>query len=225
MCPSADAGVPEIPPSPRGVRVQRVVTSGSIRHGGSSVELENNVWLVGDDERCVVIDPGHDGRAIVKSIPVGRKVTAVVSTHGHQDHINAVAQVCDATRAPSYLHPADRVLWDRLYPVTPDKDLADGDVITVGDVDLHVIHTPGHTPGSCCLYAPAPQVLFSGDTLFPGGPGATGRELSDFDTIIDSIRTKLFTLPEETVVLPGHGDATLIGAESPHLTEWVERGW
>lgn len=225
MPPTADSGLPEIAPSPGGVRITRVVTTGTIDHGDRRVDLENNVWVVGDDKECVVIDPGHDGRTIVKSVPREVKVKAVISTHGHQDHINAVAQVCDATRAPSHLHPADRVFWDVLYPVTPDRDLADGDVITVGDVDLHVIHTPGHTPGSCCLYAPALDVLFSGDTLFPGGPGATGGPHSDFDTIIESIRGKLFTLPEETVVLPGHGDATVIGAESPQLDEWVARRW
>lgn len=221
---SDTAGMPDLAPSKGGVRVERVVTSGTFELDGGSWEVENNVWVVGDDKECVVIDPAHDARTIVKSIPRQRKVTAVLCTHAHNDHINGVGEVCDATRAPAYLHPEDRVLWDQLYPVTPDRELRDGDVITVGDVHLHVIHTPGHSPGACCFYAPELGVLFSGDTLFNGGPGATGRSYSDFPTIIDSIRDKLLTLPDETVVLTGHGESTVIGAEAPHLHEWVDRG-
>jgi glyoxylase-like metal-dependent hydrolase (beta-lactamase superfamily II) len=218
--------MPDIAPSQGGVRVERVVTSGSIESSHGTVDLENNTWVVGTDTECLLIDAGHDGRAIVKALPHERRVTGVLVTHGHRDHIDAVGEVCDGTRAPAYLHPADRMLWDLLYPVTPDGDLADGQVFTIGDVDLHVVHTPGHTPGSCCFYAPQLEAVFTGDTLFPGGPGATGgRPYSDFDTIIESIRTRLFTLPEETVVLPGHGESTVIAAESPHLDEWVARRW
>jgi glyoxylase-like metal-dependent hydrolase (beta-lactamase superfamily II) len=216
--------VPDIAPSAGGVRVERLVTSGTFELDGGSWEVDNNVWIVGDDKECVVIDPAHDARAIVKSVPHDRKVTAVLCTHAHNDHINGVGEVCDATRAPAYLHPDDRVLWDAVYPVTPDRELRDGDTITVGDVELHVIHTPGHSPGACCFYAPQLGVVFSGDTLFIGGPGATGRSYSDFPTIIDSIRDKLLTLPDETVVLTGHGDSTVIGAEAPHLQEWLDRG-
>jgi glyoxylase-like metal-dependent hydrolase (beta-lactamase superfamily II) len=216
--------VPDIAPSAGGVRVERLVTSGTFELDGGSWEVDNNVWIVGDDKECVVIDPAHDARAIVKSVPHDRKVTAVLCTHAHNDHINGVGEVCDATRAPAYLHPEDRVLWDAVYPVTPDRELRDEDTITVGDVELHVIHTPGHSPGACCFYAPQLGVVFSGDTLFNGGPGATGRSYSDFPTIIDSIRDKLLTLPDETVVLTGHGDSTVIGAEAPHLQEWLDRG-
>ena len=196
--------MPVIAPSAGGVRVDRVVTSGTFELDGGSWEVDNNVWVVGDDKECVIIDAAHDGRTIVKSIDLERRVVAVISTHAHNDHINAVGEVCDGTRAPAYLHPADRMLWDELYPVTPDHELADGQVITVGDVDQHVLHTPGHTPGSCCLYAPALDVVFT--------------------TIIESIRDRLLTLPDETVVLTGHGDATVIGAEAPHLQEWLDRG-
>jgi glyoxylase-like metal-dependent hydrolase (beta-lactamase superfamily II) len=217
--------MPDIAPSPGGVRVERIVTSGTIESAHGTIELENNTWVVGGGTECLLIDAGHDGRRIVKSIPLERRVRGVLITHGHQDHINAVGEVCDGTRAPAYLHPADRPLWDEVYPVTPDRELAEGDVLTIDDVDLHVIHTPGHTPGSCCFYAPALDALFTGDTLFPGGPGATRNPYSSFETIIDSIRTRLFTLPEETVVLPGHGEATVIGAESPQLQEWIDRGW
>lgn len=218
------APVPGVVASAGGVGVERLVTSGTFELDGGSWEVDNNVWVVGDERECIVIDPAHDGRTIVKSLPNGRRVVGVVATHAHNDHINGVGEVCDATRAPSYLHPADRVLWDQLYPVTPDRELADGDRITVGDVELEVLHTPGHSPGSCCLYAPALGVVFTGDTLFQGGPGATGRSYSDFPTIIASIRDRLLGLPAETVVLTGHGDSTTVGAEAPHLQEWVDRG-
>lgn len=217
--------MPDITPSAGGVRVERVVTTGTLTTSDGEVTLENNTWIVGDDRQCVIIDAGHDGRAIVKAIARGRAVLGVLVTHGHFDHLDAVGEVCDGTRAPAYLHPADRFLWDEHYPVTPDRDLVDGGTITVGDVTLEVLHTPGHTPGSCCLYAPQLGVVFSGDTLFPGGPGATRHDYSDFDTIIESVRTRLFTLPSDTVVLPGHGEATRVGTEAPQLQEWVDRGW
>ena len=204
----------DIAPSAGGVRVERLVTSGTFELDGGSWEVENNVWIVGDDKECVVIDPAHDGRRIVKSIPHERKVIGVIATHAHNDHINALGEVCDSTRAPAYLHPDDRVLWDQLYPVTPDRELADGDVITVGDVDLHVIHTPGHTPGAVSLYAPQLGVVFTGDTLFNGGPGATGRSFSDEATILKSISQRLLPLPADTVVHTGHGDDTTLGAEA-----------
>ena len=209
--------MPDIAPSPGGVRVERVVTAAS--------GLENNTWIVGSDDECYVIDAGHDGRAIVKSIARGRRVLAVLITHGHWDHLDAVGEVCDGTRAPALIHPADRFLWDEHYPVTPDGDLGDGQTLKVGDVILHVLHTPGHTPGSSCFHAPALGAVFTGDTLFPGGPGATRHDYSDFDTIIESIRTKLLTLPDETVVLPGHGEATEVSAEKPQLPDWVDRRW
>lgn len=210
---SDGAGMPDIAPSAGGVRVERVVTSGTFELDGGSWEVDNNVWVVGDDRECVIIDAAHDARRIVKSIPHDRRVTAVLCTHAHNDHINGVGEVCDATRAPSYLHPEDRVLWDELYPVTPDRELADGQVVRVGDVDLHVVHTPGHTPGSCCFYAPQLDVVFTGDTLFQGGPGATGRSWSDPELIVSSIREKLLTLPDPTEVHTGHGPSTTIGAE------------
>lgn len=205
------------------VRVDKVVTSGTFSLDGGTWDVDNNVWVVGDDKECIVIDAAHDAPAILGAVG-DRKVVALLLTHAHDDHIGAVGELFDATRGPSYLHPDDRVLWDRVYPVTPDNELADGDVIQVAGVDLHVLHTPGHAPGACCFHAPALGVVFTGDTLFQGGPGATGRSYSDFPTIIESIRSKLLTLPPETVVHTGHGDDTTIGAEAPHLQEWLDRG-
>lgn len=215
--------MPRLHVSPGGVRVERIVTSGVFELDGGSWEVENNVWIVGDDTRCVVIDTAHEADKILAGV-AGRQVAAIVCTHGHNDHVNASRQVAAATGAPVLLHPADRVVWDLSQDHAPDGELADGQRIAVGDVTLEVLHTPGHAPGACCVYAPALGVLFSGDTLFNGGPGATGRSFSDFGTIIDSIRDRLLVLPAETLVLTGHGDATSIGAEAPHLQEWIARG-
>jgi glyoxylase-like metal-dependent hydrolase (beta-lactamase superfamily II) len=149
-----------------------------------------------------------------------------VCTHGHNDHINAAASLAQRVGGPPVLlHPADRMLWDVVYPDDPpDGSLTDGDRLGVAGTELTVLHTPGHSPGGICLHDRLGTRVFAGDTLFRGGPGATGRSYSDFSTIIDSIRTKLLVLPADTVVAPGHGDTTTIGAEAPHLAEWVARG-
>ncbi|MBA2456559.1 MAG: MBL fold metallo-hydrolase [Nocardioidaceae bacterium] len=206
-----------------GARIERVVTSGSFNLDGGSWQVDNNVWLVGDDEEVAVIDASHDAAAIREAVGP-RRVVAVVCTHGHDDHINAVGDLWDATKAPVWLHPADRMLWAELYEPAPDEDLVDGADIAVAGHVLTALHSPGHSPGSTCLYAPSLNAVFSGDTLFAGGPGATGRSYSDFDTIIESIRTRLLTLPADIVVHPGHGDTTTIGAEAPHLDAWIARG-
>ncbi|WP_101397341.1 MBL fold metallo-hydrolase [Phycicoccus duodecadis] len=212
-----------VPTSPAGVRVERLVTSGVFELDGGSWEVDNNVWLLGDDRQVLVVDAAHDAGAIVDAV-AGREVVALVCTHGHNDHVNAVSEVVAATGATAYLHPDDRVLWDMSQDAAPGAELADGQFFTVGDVEATVLHTPGHAPGACCLSVPALGVLFSGDTLFQGGPGATGRSYSDFPTIVESIRTRLLELPADTVVLTGHGDPTTIGAEAPHLQEWLDRG-
>ncbi len=219
---TADIGA-DVPTSPGGVRVERVVTSGVFELDGGSWEVDNNVWLLGSDDEVLVVDAAHDAEAILAAV-AGRRVVAVVCTHGHNDHVNAAAAVREATGAPVWLHPDDRVLWDQSQSWEPDGELSDGQVLTVGDVEVTVLHTPGHAPGAVCLHVPSLGVLFSGDTLFQGGPGATGRSHSDFPTIVESIRTRVLSLPEETVVLTGHGDATRIGDEAPHLQEWITRG-
>ncbi len=213
-----------LPTSPGGVRVEHLVTSGTFSLDGGTWEVDNNVWIIGDDQQCVVIDAPHQSAAILAAIG-DRELLAVLCTHAHDDHITAVGEVCRATGAAAYLHPGDRMLWDRVYPDrAPDHELADGDTFAVGDVELRVLHTPGHAPGACCFHVPALEVVCSGDTLFQGGPGATGRSFSDFPTIIDSITQRLLDLPAATVVLTGHGDSTTIGAERPHLDEWIARG-
>ena len=200
--------------------IERVVTSGIFSLDGGDFEVDNNVWIVGDDRQVVVIDAAHDHRPIVDAVG-GRRTVAIVATHGHNDHINAAGAVADTLDAPVWLHPDDLMLWHDVYPDRPpDGSLADGMSITVGTVRLEVLHTPGHSPGGVCLYDAADGVLFSGDTLFQGGPGATGRSFSDFPTIIASIRDRLLVLPGPTRVLTGHGEETTIGAEAPHLDHW-----
>ncbi|MGH3358937.1 MAG: MBL fold metallo-hydrolase [Nocardioidaceae bacterium] len=205
------------------VRIQQVVTSGTFELDGGSWDVDNNVWLVGDDDSVAVIDAAHEAGPIVEAV-AGRTVVANVLTHGHNDHLNAAGDLFDAVGAPIWFPPDDRMLWDELYPTAPDHDLVDGTRIDVGDVTLEALHTPGHSPGSTCLYVERLGALFSGDTLFAGGPGATGRSYSDFPTIIESIRTRLFVLPADTAVCTGHGDGTTIGAEAPKLGEWIARG-
>lgn len=213
----------DVQTSSGGVRVERVVTSGLFELDGGAWEVDNNVWLVGDDREVLVVDAAHDAGAILAAVG-SRRVVAVVCTHGHNDHVNAVADLVAETGATAWLHPEDRVLWDQSQDAPPGGELADGQVFAVGDVEATVLHTPGHAPGACCLHVPALGVLLSGDTLFNGGPGATGRSYSDFPTIVESIRTRLLSLPAETVVLTGHGDPTSIGDEAPHLQEWLDRG-
>lgn len=209
------------------VRVENLVTSGTFSLDGGTWDVDNNVWIVGDDEECIVIDPAHDPDAVVEAVG-GRRVVAILLTHGHDDHIRAVREVAERVGAPVHLNPEDTVLWEQVYPGTrADRDISDGERFTVGGVTLTAVHTPGHSPGSTCFHAPdlgPGGVLFSGDTLFRGGPGATGRSYSDFPTIIASIRNRILTLPESTEVLTGHGEATSVGAEKPYLQEWVDRG-
>ncbi|QYF74172.1 MBL fold metallo-hydrolase [Cryobacterium sp. PAMC25264] len=207
-----------------GARIEHLVTEGTFDLDGGSWALENNVWIVGDDTECVVIDAAHDPVAILAAVGE-RRLLGILSTHAHNDHIGAALPVSAATDAPVYLHPDDRMLWDVVYPdAAPQRELAEGQRIAVAGIELQVIHTPGHSPGSVCLYAPAFGTLFSGDTLFHGGPGATGRSYSDFPTIIESITGKLLTLPADTVVNTGHGESTTIGAEAPDLPDWLARG-
>jgi glyoxylase-like metal-dependent hydrolase (beta-lactamase superfamily II) len=181
---------------------------------------DNRVYLVGDPETrdMVIIDAAADAPAILQAA-AGWTVSAILTTHGHLDHVGAVDEVREVLDIPFRMHPADT----EIAVMTPDVPLADGEQIAVGRLQLRTEHTPGHTPGSCCFVMP-PQ-LFSGDTLFPGGPGATRWDYSSFPQIMDSLDRRLFVLSDETMVFPGHGEGTTIGVERPHIEEWRQRGW
>jgi glyoxylase-like metal-dependent hydrolase (beta-lactamase superfamily II) len=193
--------------------IELVTTDGVFALDGGEWAVTNNIWIVGDDREVVVFDAAHDAAPIVDAVN-GRRVRSIVLTHAHNDHINAAVPLREAVDAPILLHPADRMLWDAVWPgESPDGDLAAGDVVRVGGHELGVLHTPGHSPGCCCFHDIAAGTVFSGDTLFCGGPGATGRSYSDEPTILRSIRDRLLSLPDHTVVHTGHGDSTTIGAE------------
>lgn len=204
-------------------RVDRLVTSGTFSLDGGTWDVDNNVWLVGDDSEVLVIDPAHDAAAVLEAIG-DRRVTAVLCTHGHDDHISQAVAVAAAAQAPILLHPDDLMLWHVVHPDVDPQLLADGDIVTVAGTPFTVLHTPGHSPGGVCLYSADLGVVISGDTLFHGGPGATGRSFSDFPTIVDSIRERLLGLPGQTRVLTGHGDETTIAAEAADYDVWLTRG-
>jgi glyoxylase-like metal-dependent hydrolase (beta-lactamase superfamily II) len=198
-------------------RIEKAVVSGVFSLDGQDFDVDNNVWLVGDDDEVLVIDAPHDAAPIVEAVG-GRRVTAIVLTHGHNDHITAAPALHEATGAPIWFNPADRMLWDMVHEgIEPDEALGEGTAFRVAGSRLTALHTPGHSPGSTCLHAADLGAVFTGDTLFRGGPGATGRSFSDHPTILRSIRERLFALPGDTVVHTGHGEDTRITAETGNV--------
>ena len=198
-------------------RVDHGVTSGTFSLDGETFDVDNNVWVVGDDEECVVIDAPHDVDGIL-AVVGERRVKAILCTHAHDDHVRVAPALRQRVTAPILLHPDDRPLWelthtDELW----DADLSDGQEIEVAGTTLRVLHTPGHAPGAVCFVADGLGCVFTGDTLFQGGPGATGRSYSDADVLVGSIRERLFALPDDTVVHTGHGDDTTVGAERENV--------
>lgn len=183
--------------------------------------MDNNAYVLVDTGagKALLIDAANDASRLLTEVD-GLDLVAIVTTHGHRDHWQALGPVADATAAPVFLHPADQ----DLVPRPADKELIDGQVIGFGSAEVSVIHTPGHTPGSTCLLLGG-RHLFTGDTLFPGGHG---RVIDDehHHLIMDGLEREVFDrLPDDTWVYPGHGDDTTLGAERPHLAEWRERGW
>jgi glyoxylase-like metal-dependent hydrolase (beta-lactamase superfamily II) len=203
--------------------IERIVTHGTFELDGGSWEVDNNIWLVGDESEVVVFDAAHSAAPIIDAVR-GRNVVAVICTHGHNDHVTVAPKLGDTLDAPVLLHPADDVLWRMTHQDKEFRLVSDDQALTVAGLELHALHTPGHSPGSVCWHAPELSAVFSGDTLFCGGPGATGRSFSDFPTILASISGRLGALPAETVVYTGHGDTTSIGDEIVHYDEWVARG-
>jgi glyoxylase-like metal-dependent hydrolase (beta-lactamase superfamily II) len=205
------------------VRIEHLVTSGTFSLDGQTFDVDNNVWLLGDDSEVIVFDAPHDPDAIEAAVG-DRTVVAIACTHAHDDHVRCAPELAERLSTPVLLHPDDRVLWDLVHARhEPDGPLRDGQVLEVAGTRVRVLHTPGHAPGAVCFWVPDLGVVLSGDTLFSGGPGATGRSHSDYPTILESIRTRLLALPPETRVLTGHGPETTVGAEAPSFDEWVAR--
>jgi glyoxylase-like metal-dependent hydrolase (beta-lactamase superfamily II) len=200
------------------VRVDRGVLEGTFSLDGETFDVDNNVWVVGDETECVVIDAPHDVDGIL-AVVGDRSVKAILCTHAHDDHVRVAPALRERVTAPILLHPDDRPLWelthaDELW----DADLTDGQEIEVAGTTLRVLHTPGHAPGGVCFHAEELGCVFTGDTLFAGGPGATGRSFSDRAVLVASIEARLLTLPGDTVVHTGHGEDTTVADERGHVS-------
>lgn len=206
------------------VRIERLVTSGTLIREAQEFNIENNVWLIGNDEEVIVIDAAHDAEAIERAVG-GRETRGILLTHGHEDHVNAAVKIAQRLDTHTYLHPADLFLWEEVHETVPDFELVAEAKFTIAGIELTTLHTPGHTPGSVCFSIPRLNTVCSGDTLFHGGPGATRWEYSSFAQVIESIQTQLFVLPDETIVHPGHGHSTTVGDEHTQLDAYIARGW
>jgi len=202
------------------VRIDHGTASGTFSLDGETHEVENNLWVVGDDAECVVVDAPHDVDAILALVG-DRTVKAILCTHAHDDHVRVAPALRQRVTAPILLHPDERPLWELTHGGDHgelwDVDLADGQSVVVAGTTLRVLHTPGHAPGAVCFHAEDLGCVFTGDTLFAGGPGATGRSYSDRDELVASIRERLLPLPADTVVHTGHGPDTTLGAERDQL--------
>jgi glyoxylase-like metal-dependent hydrolase (beta-lactamase superfamily II) len=198
-------------------RIDHRVIAGTFTLDGETFDVDNNLWVVGDDTECVVIDAPHDVDAIMAAVG-DRRVKAVLCTHAHDDHVRVAPALRERVQALILLHPDDQPLWELTHPDELwDVDLSDGQQVEVAGTTLTVLHTPGHAPGGVCFSAPELGCVFTGDTLFAGGPGATGRSFSDLQLLVGSIHDKLFALPDDTVVHTGHGEDTTIGAERANV--------
>ena len=182
-----------------------------------------NTWIIGDREEVIVIDPGGDPAGVLDAVG-DREVLAVICTHGHADHVAAALEVAERDEAPVALHPRDRQLWREEHAADAEIEMADGGIFEVADVQLEVIHAPGHTDGSVCLYCEALDVVFTGHVLSADGPVPHDREFPDFADQLTAIGEKLLTLPPGTRVLPGQGDETLIGMAEKKFDGWVTAG-
>ncbi len=197
------------------------MTEGVVDVDGVEHKVENNTWIVGDDEEVIVIDPARDADKILEQVGE-REVLAVICTHGLSDHVGAAIEVAARDEAVIALHPKDKPLWRETWSETwPDIDLEDDGRFQVADVTLDVMETPGVTPGGISLYSEDLQAVFTGKSLLADGPGKLGGEYPALADQLTSIGGRLFTLPHATRVLPAHGEETTVGDLEPHFDDWV----
>ena len=198
-----------------GARIERVTPAG---------ERAASSWLIGDDEEVIVVDPGEDAGAVLGAVG-DREILAVICTHGHAAHVAAARKVADRDEAPVALHPRDLLLWrDTHGAAGPEIEMEDGGVFEVAGVTIEVVHAPGHTPGSVCLYCEELGAVFSGDVLLAAGPAAHAGEFPDFPGQLSAIGEQVLTLPAETRVLPGHGDETTVEIAAKRFDGWAAAG-
>jgi glyoxylase-like metal-dependent hydrolase (beta-lactamase superfamily II) len=204
-------------------RVEEEAAAEAAPAGGHEVG-ELNAWLVGDDEEVIVIDPGEDAASVLAQVG-DREILAVICTHGHAAHVAAAVEVAERDEAPVALHPADRVLWRMSHDgADPEIEMADGGRFDVSDVQLEVIKSPGHTPGSVSLYCADLEVVFTGDALSARGPVPHEGEFADFPSQLNAIGERLLDLPPRTRVLPGHGEESTVGDAAKRFDGWVTAG-
>lgn len=206
------------------LNIEKFTTKGKFRLEGNEWDVENNVYLLGDGGGIYIVDPAHDAERVTHEVG-NRPVKGILLTHAHNDHCELAPQLAEHYGVQVHLHPEDQPVWEETNGDTPFAPLADNQQFELSGEKITVFHTPGHSPGGVVFHVPSNEALLSGDTLFKGGPGATGRKYSDFDVIIESLRNVIFHLPPETAVLPGHGEETTVGAEAEHIDEYVARGY
>jgi glyoxylase-like metal-dependent hydrolase (beta-lactamase superfamily II) len=199
-------------------RIERVASP------GDADAPESNAWIVGDDDEVIVVDPGRDADAVLSAV-ADREILAVICTHGHAAHVAAAPAVAARDEAPVALHPRDRLPWREAHPDSdPEIDMEDGGIFEVADVSLEVIHAPGHTLGSVCLYSEELEAVFAGDSVAADGPVLHDGEYTDFPAQLSAIGEHLLTLPGPTRVLPGHGEETTVSAIQKKFDSWVNAG-
>lgn len=183
-----------------------------------------NTWIIGDDDEVIVIDPGDEAAAVLDAVG-DREIAAVICTHGHPHHVASAFEVAKRDDAPVALHPADKLPWRDAHGQTlPDIDMEDGGVFEVADVTLEVISTPGHSPGSVCLYCEELEALFTGDLVTAEGPVPHNGYFTDFSRQLSSIGAGVLTLDGDTRVLPGHGDESTVTTLERKFDSWVTAG-
>ncbi|MEU6999416.1 MBL fold metallo-hydrolase [Nonomuraea sp. NPDC046570] len=202
-------------------RIERVVTEGVVDIDGTEHKVENNTWIIGDDDEVIVIDPARDAEAILEQVGE-REVLAVICTHGLPDHVGAAIEVASRDEAVIALHPKDKPIWRETWSETwPDIDMEDDGAFGVADVTLEVMETPGITMGGVSLYVEGLNAVFTGKSLLADGPGKLGGEYPALADQLTAIGGRLFTLPHRTRVLAAHGDEVTIGDLEPHFDDWI----